>query len=181
MAATTSLLIVLLVGTSSGHVISQNNKVQPYLVGLNIDLLTTKLHEKCPQMLEHDDFLGKRDLEQYDQAVEALDFANQVKIYHHIKELLKLCYQQLDYTPTQQNTTTAVNGSELLPPQCTSSSTVNLTESWRNKYPDRDLKNSDMDILKPGVTWFRFSGPAGNLLRNHCPLRYSCGSDSGAY
>ena len=96
MAVATSLLIVLLVGISSCHVISQNNKVQPYLMRLNIDLLTTKLHEKCPQMLIHDDFFGKRDLDKYDQAVDALDFANQVKIYHHIKELLKLCYQQLD-------------------------------------------------------------------------------------
>ena len=67
-----------------------------------------------------------------------------------------------------------------LPPQCTSSATLNLTESWRNNYNNTDLRNEDGVILLAGVTWFRFSGAAGNLLRNSCPPSgQSCGSDGG--
>ena len=69
-----------------------------------------------------------------------------------------------------------------LPSECTSVDTLNLTESWRNYYNGTDLKNDDRKIFVAGKTWFRFSGAAGNLLRNTCPLStYSCGSTSGAY
>ena len=58
--------------------------------------------------------------------------------------------------------------------------TLNLTESWRNNYSDTDLRYDDIKILLPGVTWIRFTGAAGNLLRNSCPPSgYSCGSIGG--
>ena len=60
--------------------------------------------------------------------------------------------------------------------------TVNLTESWRiDASILADILPDDADILKPGVTWFRFTGYAGNLLRDTCPTdAYNCGSP-GSY
>ena len=42
------------------------------------------------------------------------------------------------------------------------------------------MSNSDVDLLKPGLTWFRFTEDGGNLLMNTCAPKYSCGS-TGAY
>ena len=69
-----------------------------------------------------------------------------------------------------------------MPPQCISPDTVSLTESWRNDYDYSEtiLGNDDRLSILIG-TWFRFSGEAGNLMRNECPDVYSCGSYSGAW
>ena len=70
-----------------------------------------------------------------------------------------------------------------MPPQCISPDTVSLTESWRNdyNYSETKLDNDDRPSILIG-TWFRFSGEAGNLMRNECPTDgYSCGSDRGAW
>ena len=60
--------------------------------------------------------------------------------------------------------------------------TVNLTESWRiDASILSDILPDDADILKPGVTWFRFTGYAGNLLGDTCPTAaYNCGTP-GSY
>ena len=42
------------------------------------------------------------------------------------------------------------------------------------------MSNSDVDLLKPGLTWFCFTVDGGNLLTNACAPKYSCGS-TGAY
>ena len=42
------------------------------------------------------------------------------------------------------------------------------------------MKNEDLGILDGGRTWFRFTGAAGNLLKNTCPGVNSCGS-TGAF
>ena len=69
-----------------------------------------------------------------------------------------------------------------MPPQCISPDTVSLTESWRNDYDYSEtiLENDDEPNTPPGL-WFRFSGEAGNLMKNECPDRYSCGTDRGAW
>ena len=69
-----------------------------------------------------------------------------------------------------------------MPPQCISPDTVSLTESWRNDYDysETKLENDDEPNTPPGL-WFRFSGEAGNLMRNECPDLNSCGSKDGAW
>ena len=81
------------------------------------------------------------------------------------------------------NTTTSSPSTDgnfpFLPLQCTSPKTVSLTESWRNNYGRRGY-HKDAGIYDEGRTWFRFTGKAGNQLKNTCPNQYSCGS-SAAY
>ena len=79
-------------------------------------------------------------------------------------------------TPTTTTPTTTTTSTPL-PSQCTSSSTRNLTESWRNNSPILSSYHKDTGILDGGRTWFRFTGAAGNLLKNSCPGVHSCGSD----
>ena len=55
------LLLLAVALTASGNIISPNKKIQPYLIRLRIELLTTTLQEKCPHLLKHDKFTGKRD------------------------------------------------------------------------------------------------------------------------
>ena len=88
------------------------------------------------------------------------------KLFDHVSALMTECNQR-SIPP--------------LPDQCTSSLTVNLNESWRNNWSGETLRNNDTGYLIPGVTWFRFSGPAGNLLKSTCPHVNSCGSTAGAY
>lgn len=61
---------------------------------------------------------------------------------------------------------------------CTSPSTVNLTEIWRNDYKHilgKEFRHDDTKLLTE-TTWFRFTGAAGSQLKNSCPLWYSCGA-----
>ena len=176
-----------------------------YLIRARIELLTQKVHERCPDFLDHGVFLGKRDLtELHDHTMEM-----ERELYRHMKQLYDECHSdglagyvtetsspltvKAAHTPTTPitktttspattttTTTTPKTSTVPLPPQCTSPATLNLTESWRNNYNDTDLRNEDINILLPRVTWFRFTGAAGNLLRNSCPPSgYSCGSLGG--
>lgn len=84
-------------------------------------------------------------------------------------------------SPNLTSSQTASMSDHQLPQQCTSNSTLNLNESWRNNYMHRNpTYDDDVLILKPGQTWFRLTEAAGKLLKNSCPMRYSCGS-TGAY
>ena len=173
-----------------------------YLIRAKIELLTQKVHERCPDLLDHGVFLGKRDLadELHDHTMEM-----ERELYQHMKQLYDECHSDglagyvtetssplAAHTPTTTKTKTTTTPTTTtttatpttttvpLPPQCTSSATVNLTESWRNNYSGTDLSNDDINILVAGETWFRFTGAAGNLLRNSCPPSgYSCGSHGG--
>mgnify|MGYP001795396270 CR=1 FL=1 len=187
------LLLLAVSLSASGNIISQHEqKIPLYLIRLRTKLTTTTLHEKCPHLIEHDKFVEKRDIDTYDGFLKEQNYAIEMQVYNHVQALLKQCYDQLKSTrprpttlPTTTTTltttkTTPTTTSILLPPQCTSSATLNLTESWRNNYSETDLKNSDAKILLPGLTWFRFTGAAGNLLKNSCPPSgYSCGSAGG--
>ena len=65
-----------------------------------------------------------------------------------------------------------------LPDECFTA--INLTESWRNNNKDQALEFSDKGKLDGGRVWFRFTGTAGNMLRNTCPVKTECGG-TGAY
>ena len=156
----------------SAQLIESPPKVQLFLLQLRVRLLTNKLYEKCPDLIVDEGFLRDKsgDSLTVEQNIEI-----EQQIYEHVQELMMRCNQG-NSTTSRPPTTSA-----LLPSQCTSSSTVNLTESWRNNYPLSDGQNRDVDLLRAGVTWFRITGAAGNLVQNTCPNIYSCGSQNGAY
>ena len=184
------LLLAAALSASLGEIVSPNLLNQPYLIRLRIELLTTTLQEKCPHLLEHDKFVGKRDIGGHEGFVMEHNYAVEMQTFDHMQALLEQCYNYLiSATPDMSTTTTPITTittepttttSIPLPSQCTSSATLTLTESWRNNYSGPDPGNDDINILLPGVIWFRFTGAAGNLLKNTCPTKYSCGS-SGAY
>ena len=187
------LLFILVPAICSGLIVPKP-ETELYLIRARIELLTQKVHERCPDLLDHGVFLGKRDLtELHDHTMEM-----ERELYRHMKQLYDECYSnglagyvtetssplavKAAHTPTTPITKTSTSPATTttttttpkttalpLPPQCTSSATPNLTESWRNNYSTTDLRNEDIDILLPGVTWFRFTGAAGNLMRNSCP------------
>lgn len=89
--------------------------------------------------------------------------------------------------PTMSTTTstyqTTPNSTESTDP-CVNA--VNFDESWRRDCSGSRLKPIDGDyncdtktILEEEITWFRFSGAAGNRLRDTCPPSYSCGTRAG--
>ena len=190
MAFLSMLLLAAALSAWLGDIVSPNLLNQPYLIRLRIELLTTALQGKCPHLLEHDKFVGKRDIGGHEGFVMEHNYAVEMQIFDHMQALLEQCYNYLiSATPDMSTTTTPITTittepttttSIPLPSQCTSSATLTLTESWRNNYSGPDPGNDDINILLPGVTWFRFTGAAGNLLKNTCPTKYSCGS-SGAY
>ena len=149
-------------------------EVQLFLLQLRVRFLTNKLYERCPELIENEGFLRQR---ASDSLTTQQNIEIELQIYKHVIALITECNEQRSNTTT---TTMRTATATLLPPQCTSSATLNLTESWRNNYNNTDLRNEDGDILLAGVTWFRFTGAAGNLLRNSCPPSgYSCGSEGG--
>ena len=199
MECTTNIaLLFILVPAVCFGLIVPKPETELYLIRARIELLTQKVHERCPDLLDHGVFLGKRDLtELHDHTMEM-----ERELYQHMKQLYDECHSdglagyvtetssplavKAAHTPTTSpatattTTTTPKTTTVPLPPQCTSPATLNLTESWRNNYNDTDLRNEDINILLPGVTWFRFTGAAGNLLRNSCPPSgYRCGSEGG--
>ena len=87
-------------------------------------------------------------------------------------------------------TTTTEAPTTTYPPTTESSdpcvSAVTFSESWRRDcsgsriQPINNDYNCDTEtIIEQGISWFRFTGPAGNRLRNTCPPSYSCGTRAG--
>ena len=67
----------------------------------------------------------------------------------------------------------------VLPPQCSSDWTLNLTESFRYQSRSQSL-GTDYHFLDSGRYWFRFQGSAGTQLASSCPSRnYQYGRDYG--
>ena len=59
-----------------------------YLIRARIKLLTQKVHERCPDLLDHGVFLGKRDLtELHDHTMEM-----ERELYQHMKQLYDECH-----------------------------------------------------------------------------------------
>ena len=75
------LLLLAVTLTASGNIISPNKMIQPYLIRLRIELLTTTLQEKCPHLIKHDKFVGKRDIASYDVFLKEQNFAVEMQIY----------------------------------------------------------------------------------------------------
>ena len=158
-------------------------EVQLFLLQLRVRFLTNKLYEKCPELIENEGFLRER---ASDSLTVQENIEIELQIYKHVLALMTQCNEQQSNStnttwPTNITTTTMrTTTTTLLPAQCTSSATLNLTESWRNNWNGSVMSNSDVDLLKPGLTWFRFTEDGGNLLMNACAPKYSCGS-TGAY
>ena len=73
-----------------------------YLIRVRIKLLTQRVHEKCPDLLDHGVLLGKRDLaEKHDHTMEM-----ERELYRHVKELYENCYFNGLTTTTLTTTTT---------------------------------------------------------------------------
>ena len=90
-----TLIIFLFVSLqASGNIISLNENAQPYLTSLHIKLLINSLHQKCPELMMHEELYGKRQFGFYEEEIRA----NQLKIYNHLKALLKQCYEKLKST-----------------------------------------------------------------------------------
>ena len=73
----------------------------------------------------------------------------------------------------------------VLPPQCSSDWTLNLTEGFRNRTRYQSELMKDNHFLDSGRYWFRFQGSAGTQLANLCPSRgypypYGCGWYTGS-
>lgn len=70
-----------------------------------------------------------------------------------------------------------------LPEQCTSPWTLTLVEEWRMRYvpyvSGRYRHGIDRNILDGANVWFRFSGAAGQRLKNRCGRDNECGYDIG--
>ena len=222
--AYSTLVIILTISltTVATQLVIPKPVTELYLIRLRIEMLIQEVYEKCPDLVDHRAFLGKRDL----RGLHSHTMKMERKIFQHMQQLFAECYSDVTTggvtsiisastepqtpsettaifkttestttrstpittapTSTTATTTTATTTpkpattSIPLPVQCTSSATLNLTESWRNNYSDTDLRYDDIKILLPGVTWIRFTGAAGNLLRNSCPPSgYSCGSIGG--
>ena len=166
----TMKLVVVFLSTAlfctSAQLIESPPEVQLFLLQLRVRLLTNKLYDLCPDLIRDEAFVREKAA---DSLTVEQNLEIEQQIYEHVLALMDEC--------NRQATTTT---STPLPSQCTSSATLNLTESWRNNYNGTNLRYDDILILLPGVTWFRFTGAAGNLLKNTCPVEFSCGS-SGAY
>lgn len=173
--ANSSILIVFLILfsiTGAAQLVISKPETELYLIRLRIELMIQEVYEKCPYLVDHRLFLEKRDLHGRTMAMER-------KIYQHVEQLLTECFSA---RTTSVPTVSSNNPNKIpLPPQCTSVATVNLTESYRiDASILTDILPDDADILKPGVTWFRFTGYACNLLRDTCPTAaYKCGSTGG--
>ena len=118
----------------SAQLIESPPKVQLFLLQLRVRLLTNKLYEKCPDLIVDEGFLRDKsgDSLTVEQNIEI-----EQQIYEHVQELMMQCNQG-NSTTSRPPTTSAP-----LPSQCTSSSTVNLKESWRNNYPLSNGQNRD--------------------------------------
>ena len=152
---------------ASAQLIESPPEVQLFLLQLRVRLLTNKLYDLCPDLIRDEAFVREKAA---DSLTVEQNLEIEQQIYEHVLALMDECNQQAATTTSMP-----------LPPQCTSSATLNLTESWRNNWNGTNLSNDDTSTFIAGVTWFRFTGLAGNLLKNTCPNRYSCGSTAGAY
>ena len=95
-------------------------------------------------------------------------------------------------TTTTQTTTTPTTTATPLPAECRSA--INLTEYWRKDHSDSGIRPVDgnyncdtRDMIAAGRPWFRFAGPAGNRLLDHCIPSYwsnnrgSCGTGAALW
>ena len=171
---------IILFGTifrASPEVINISELTEPYLIRFRIKLLTRKLHKRCPELVDHGMFIGKRDIINRLTHEDTLEMTQ--IIYNHIQLLLTQCYSTTGVTTETPSTFTPTTANITLPSQCTSSSTITLNESWRKDFGHLNW-NSDQGELDMGRFWFRFSGAAGSLLSYTCPAFHNCGS-TGAY
>ena len=157
------LLTVVLMCLESTKSCDTPLEVQLFLLRERVLILSNILYEKCPDLITGG--ANFRNEATYSLTIDQ-EIEIEQKLFDHVSALMTECNQR-SIPP--------------LPDQCTSSLTVNLNESWRNNWSGETLRNNDTGYLIPGVTWFRFSGPAGNLLKSTCPHVNSCGSTSGAY
>ena len=108
---------------ASAQLIESPPKVQLFLLQLRVRLLTNKLYDLCPDLIRDEAFVREK-------AADSLTVEQNLEIEQQV--LMDECNQQA-------TTTTSMP----LPPQCTSSATLNLTESWRNSWNGINLSNND--------------------------------------
>ena len=92
--------IVLLLATSCAQtgVILPTDLTELYLIRLRIELLTQKLHEKCPDLVDHGMFIGKREINDRLPHKDTMQIEHD--IYNHIQSLLEQCHSK---TLTERN------------------------------------------------------------------------------
>ena len=154
-----------------------------FLARKRVELLRKRIEKDCPQVLHMEPWLGKRHIME-DTLPHEVSSDIEAELYNEMLQLYIKCRAKTTpprkttstTTPTITPTEPKTTYSKL--PQCVSTSTVNLTQYWRNNYNGSRLTNRDVDSLYK--VWFRFTGAAGNQLKNTCPTQFSCGSD-GAY
>ena len=178
-----------------------------FLARKRVELLRKRIEKDCPQVLRTEPWLGKRHTventlpHEVSSDIEAELYNKMLQLYIKCQVKTTSSSKTISTTPTSTTTTYLPTTTTMTPtstattttttpsttepeitnsklPQCVSTSTVNLTQYWRNNYSGSRLSNSDVDSLYK--VWFRFTGAAGNQLKNTCPTQYSCGS-TGAY
>lgn len=157
-----SLLVAATVGSILATAVERNLQSIQEKVGL----AKHSLERNCPNSIPKEPWYARRQLDESIISTE-IQLVIETRLLHTLEKLLKDCDAKIE---TQQ-----VISSET---QCTSMSTLNLTQGWRNSYPGDDRINSDVTILS-NKRWFRFKGEAGTRLKNTCPTQYSCGSTAG--
>ena len=107
MAFLSMLLMDAALCASSAEIVSPNLSNQLYLIWLRIELLTTTLlQEKCPHLLKHDKFIGKRDVGGHAGFPVEHNLSREMRIFNDLQELLEQCNDYLTSATADTPTTT---------------------------------------------------------------------------
>ena len=126
---------IILFGTifrASLEVINSSEQTELYSIRLRIELLTRKLQERCSELVDHGMLIGKREVINpltYEEIMEMEQI-----IYNYIQSLLNQCSSATESATETASTFTPTTANTALPPQCISSSTITLNESWRKDF-----------------------------------------------
>ena len=154
-----SLLLSIVLTLGAGKILFSSSNIKLYTIHQKVESLRRYLDWNCPHLVAEEPTLKTRQLDKTIHEKIQIEVENNV--YQELLKIYNLCQPQV-------------------PSQCLSSTTQNLTESWRNNHQNKDGIYSDREALDKGRRWFRFVGAAGRKLRDNCPMYYNCGS-TGAF
>ena len=90
---------------ASAAVIFPRQQTELYLIRLRLELLTQKLYEMCPDLVDNGLFIGKREI--IDRLPHKETMQIEYKVYNHIQLLLMQCYSETSTERNRDETETA--------------------------------------------------------------------------
>ena len=153
------LLFSAVVGVTTASVVPIRVASDLFLARQRVEILREKIEKNCPQLLINDPRIEEKRETTNDLLTHKVNSEVETELYQRMLLLYIKCRKTADATTT----TTLLAKPNIIHSnlsQCISTSTINLTEYWRNGYNGTELANSD-NILLDNV-WFRFTGLPAN-------------------